>query len=393
MAHVRHAPLGRTLLTPTVLVLAMLSVIALYFIAQRFIYGLGAVTNINPGYPWGIWVVVDIVIGTALGCGGFAMALLVYILNKGEYHPLVRPALLGGLFGYTLAGLAVIIDLGRYWQAYNLLLPWYAHPNSVMFEVALCVMAYITVLWIEFSPAFLERFGLAKWKATIERFMWVFIALGVLLPTMHQSSLGSVLLVMGGKLSPLWFTVWLPLLYVVSALAMGYAVVMFEAILVSKTFRLPSEHALIARLSRIVGFIMLGWMVFRWGDLIYRGDVGLAFVGDLKAMMFWLENALFAVAIGLLLTEAGRASERGTFIASTALLLGGALYRLDSYLIGYDPVGNWTYFPSVPELMVTIGIIALEILLYLVFIKTLPVLATGHGDARGASPARVHPAE
>lgn len=393
MAHVRHAPLSRSLMSPAVLILAMLSAIALYFVAQRFIYGLGAVTNINPGYPWGIWVVVDIVIGTAFGCGGFAMALLVYILNKGEYHPLVRPALLGGLFGYTLAGAAVIIDLGRYWQAYNLLLPWYAQPNSVMFEVALCVMAYITVLWIEFSPAFMERFGLDKWKSTIERFMWVFIALGVLLPTMHQSSLGSVLLVMGGKLSPLWFTAWLPLLYVVSALAMGYAVVMFEAILVSKTFRLPSEHPLIARLSRIVGFIMLGWMVFRWADLVFRGNAGLALVGDLKSMMFWLENVLFSVAITLLLTEAGRASERATFIAATALLLGGSLYRLDSYLIGYTPVGNWTYFPSVPELMVTIGIIALEILLYLVFIKTLPVLATGHGHHRATSPARAHPAE
>lgn len=393
MAHVSHAPLRRSLLTPAVLVLAALAVIALYFIVQRFIYGLGAVTNINPGYPWGIWVVFDIVIGTAFGCGGFAMALLVYILNKGEYHPLVRPALLGGLFGYTLAAIAVVVDLGRYWQAYNLLLPWYAQPNSVMFEVALCVMAYITVLWIEFSPAFLERLGLDKWRRTIERSMWVFIALGVLLPTMHQSSLGSVLLVLGGKLSPLWFTVWLPLLYVVSALAMGYAVVMFEAILVSKSFRLPSEHGLIARLSRIVGWIMLGWMVFRWVDLFVRGDAGLAFAGDLRAMMFWLENALIAVAVGLLLTEAGRASEQGMFIASAALLLGGSLYRLNSYLIGYTPVGNWTYFPSVPEIMVTIGIVAFEVLLYLVFIKALPVLATSHADHGGMAAARVHAAE
>ena len=147
------------------LVLAALVAIALYFLAERFLYGLGAVANINSGYPWGIWVVVDIVIGTAFGCGGFAMALLVYIFNRGEYHPLMRPALLGGLFGYTLAGCAVIFDLGRYWQAYNMLLPWYAQPNSVMFEVALCVMAYAVVLWIEFSPAFLERLGSDRHQA------------------------------------------------------------------------------------------------------------------------------------------------------------------------------------------------------------------------------------
>ncbi len=376
-----NAPLRRNLITPTTLVLAALAAIALYFIALRLIYGLGAVTNLNSGYPWGIWVVFDIVIGTAFGCGGFAMALLVYIFNRGEYHPLVRPALLGGLFGYTLAGFAVMFDLGRYWHFYNLLLPWYGQPNSVMFEVALCVMAYVVVLWIEFSPAFLERWGLNGLKRGLERWMFVFIALGVLLPTMHQSSLGSVLLVMGSKLSPLWFTVWLPVLFVVSALAMGYGVVMLEATVVSNSFGLPSEHALISKLSIVVGWIMAGWLVLRWGDLLYRGDVQLAFAGNLKAAMFWLENALMLAAVLVFLTPAGRASQRASFLGAAALLAGGSLYRLDAYLIGLQPISNWNYFPSVPELMVTIGMIALEVLLYLVFIKTLPVL---HGDAANA---------
>jgi len=368
------APLRRNLVTPTTLVLAALAAIGLYFVAQRFVLGLGAVTHLNSGYPWGMWVVVDVVIGTAFGCGGFAMALLVYIFNRGEYHPLIRPALLGGLFGYTLAGFAVVIDLGRYWQAYNLLLPWYAQPNSVMYEVALCVMAYVTVLWIEFSPAFLERWGIVGVKRVLERWMFVIIALGVLLPAMHQSSLGSVLLVMGSKLSPLWFTLWLPVLFVVSALAMGYGVVMLEATVVSNSFALPSEHALISKLSKTVGWIMVGWLVLRWGDLVARNAVQLAFVGSFRAFMFWLENALYLAAVLVFLTPAGRASERASFLGAVALLAGGTLYRLDTYLIGYQPIGNWVYFPSVPELMVTIGIVALEVLLYLVFIKTLPVL-------------------
>jgi Ni/Fe-hydrogenase subunit HybB-like protein len=368
------APLRRNLVTPTTLVLAALAAIGLYFVVQRFVLGLGAVTHLNSGYPWGMWVVVDVVIGTAFGCGGFAMALLVYIFNRGEYHPLIRPALLGGLFGYTLAGFAVVIDLGRYWQAYNLLLPWYAQPNSVMYEVALCVMAYVTVLWIEFSPAFLERWGIAGVKRILERWMFAIVALGVLLPAMHQSSLGSVLLVMGSKLSPLWFTLWLPVLFVVSALAMGYGVVMLEATVVSNSFALPSEHALISKLSKIVGWIMVGWLVLRWGDLVARNAVQLAFVGSFRASMFWLENALYLAAVLVFLTPAGRASERASFLGAVALLAGGTLYRLDTYLIGYQPIGNWVYFPSVPELMVTIGIVALEVLLYLVFIKTLPVL-------------------
>jgi Ni/Fe-hydrogenase subunit HybB-like protein len=370
-------PLRRNLFTPTTLVLGVLVAIAFYFLGVRFFYGLGAVANINSGYPWGIWVVVDVIIGTAFGCGGFAMALLVYIFNRGTYHPLMRPALLSGLFGYTLGGFAVIFDLGRYWNFYNLLLPWRMHFDSVMFEVALCVMAYVVVLWIEFSPAFLERFGLTGIKHALDRWMFIIAALGVLLPTMHQSSLGSMILVMGYKLSPLWFTLWLPALFVISALAMGYAVVMFEATVISKSFALPSEHALISKMSVVVGWISVAWLVLRWGDLIFSGAAPLAFVPSIKVLLFWIENALFLVGAALFVVPA-RPSQRASLVAAFALLAGGSLYRLDAYLVGYEPISKWSYFPSVPELMVSIGVVALEILLYLVFIKTLPVL---HGDA------------
>jgi Ni/Fe-hydrogenase subunit HybB-like protein len=371
-------PLRRNLITPTTLVLFALVLIAFYFLFVRFIHGLGAVTNINSGYPWGIWVVVDVIIGTAFGCGGFAMALLVYIFNRGQYHPLMRPALLSGLFGYTLGGFAVIFDLGRYWHVYNLLLPWHIQLNSVMLEVALCVMAYVVVLWIEFAPAFLERFGFTGIQRFLNRWMFVFAALGVLLPMMHQSSLGSMLLVMGYKLSPLWFTLWLPALFVISALAMGYAVVMFEATVVSKTFALPSEHALISKLSLVVGWITVAWLVLRWADLFARDAVPLAFVASGGVFSFWVENILFLAAALVFITPAGRASSRASLLAAVALLAGGSLYRLNAYLIGYQPISNWSYFPSFSELMVSIGIISLEILLYLVFIKTLPVLL---GDA------------
>lgn len=369
-----HQPLARRLFTPTTVVLAVLVGIAAYFIVQRFTYGLGAVTNLNQGYPWGIWVVVDIVIGTAFGCGGFAIALLVYIFNRNQYHRLMRPALLGGLFGYTLAGIAVLIDLGRYWQFYNIVLPWYAQPSSVMFEVALCVLVYVIVLWIEFSPAFLERFGLHKVRAFLQRFMFLFIALGVLLPTMHQSSLGSLLLVMGSQLSPLWYTTWLPLMFLVTAIAMGYGVVLVEATVISNTYNLPSEQPILAKLSIVVGWLMAGFLAFRFAELALRGDLAPAFAGDLNALMFWIENLLFAGAVAVFLTPAGRDSQRLLFLGAVALLVAGSLYRLDAYLIAYTPVQNYTYFPSVPELMVTIGIVAFEVLLYLLFVKTLPVL-------------------
>jgi len=340
----------------------------------RFIYGLGAVSNLNQGYPWGIWVDLDIFIGTALGCGGFSMALLIYVFNGNAYHPLMRPALLASLFGYTLGGLAAFVDLGRYWQAYNVLLPWHWQPNSIMFEVALCLLAYTAVAWIEFAPVILERFKWFALKRLLERWMFVFIALGILLPLMHQSSFGTVLLAMSTKLSPLWFTLWLPLLFVTSAILMGYSVVMLEATVVTHSFRLPSQQKLLWHLSRVVGWVTVAWLVVRWADLIARGAVDLAFAGDVKATMFWIENVLFVGAALVFVTRSGRESQRASFLAAAALLAAGALYRVNALLVGVDPVGNWTYFPSLAEVMVTVGIISFEILLYLVFIKTFPVL-------------------
>jgi Ni/Fe-hydrogenase subunit HybB-like protein len=374
-------PLGGRLLTLPVLVLLLLVGAAGYVIGERFLYGIGPVTNLSPGYPWGIWVVFDIVIGTAIGCGGFAMALLVYIFNRGQYHPLIRPALLGGLFGYTLAGAAVVIDLGRWWQAYNMVLPWYAQPNSVMLEVGLCVMAYVTVLWIEFSPAILERLGWTSAKKFVERIMFVFVALGCVLPMMHQSSLGSLLLIAETKVSPLWWTPILPVLFLSSALAMGYGVVMFEATLAQRAFRLPSEQALLAKLAR-VGAAFLGFfIVARFAAIAYAGNLGLLLAGDLRATMVWIEMGLMTFAFIVIAVPALAASQRRLFAASTALLVGGSLYRLDAYLVGYIPAPGYQYFPSVPELMVTVGVVALEILLYLVFVKTLPVLAGAPSDA------------
>ena len=390
MTAITHRPLGGRIVTKPFLILGLFVLISAYFVLRRFLFGMGDVSNMSNGYPIGTWVVLDVVIGTAFGCGGFAMALLIYIFNRKVYHPLMRPALLGGVFGYTLAGLAVMIDLGRYWNAFNLLLPWYAQPNSVIYEVALCVMAYITVLWLEFWPAFLERmpsefkqrYRLDKLQAFLKRYMYVLVAVGVLLPTMHQSSLGSVLLILGYKLSPLWNTVWLPLLYLISALAMGYAVVMLEATLVNRAFKTPSEVALFARLSRVAAGLLVGFLVLRWGDLAYRGHLGLAFAGDWDGNLFLIETVLFLAPIFVLLSRR-RASQRWQFLGAVSLLAAGSLYRLNSYLMAVQPGNGWTYFPSAPELIVTIGVICLEIMLYLLFIKTLPVLQDHTAQSHG----------
>jgi len=371
-----HAPLGGKLLTKPFLFFAVLFMIALAFLATRFIFGLGSVTNLSDGYPWGIWIVIDVMVGTAFGCAGYAVALLVYLLNKGEYHPLIRSAVLAGLFGYGLAGLAVMIDLGRYWQFYTLLWPGFVHLNSVMLEVAWCVMAYIAVLAVEFAPTVLERFGFKNLQQKLSKVMFLIIAVGILLPTMHQSSLGTMAVVAGNQISALWQTQLLPPLFLISALLMGYAIVPFESILSSMGLRRPLETDLLAKLTGVTLVVTGFYLVLRFGDLLWRGALGLAFAGDLDSIMFWIENALFVLPILLLAKQSNRNNPRLIFLSAVSLLLAGSIYRINTYIIGYHPFagGTWHYFPSVGEIMVTVGIFSFEVMLYLLFVKTLPVL-------------------
>jgi Ni/Fe-hydrogenase subunit HybB-like protein len=372
--HSAPSPLGGPLVTPTTLILAALVGIAVIILAVRFLFGMGAVTNINDGYPWGIWVVYDVVIGSAFACGGYAIALLVYIFNKGEYHPLVRPALLASLFGYTLAGAGVLFDLGRYWNFWHILWPGYAQVNSVMFEVAVCISCYIVVMWIEFSPAFLEKFGLKDIKRKLGKVLFFFIALGILLPSMHQSSLGSLLVVFGYQIHPLWQTILLPLLYLMTAVLIGFAIIIFEACLSSSGFKRPLEMHLLGKLSRLMLWVLAAYLVVRLTDLAVRGAIGSMFEASIEAVMFWIEMALFAAPLLLLMQPAARKNPSKLFVAALCLMLAGFLLRINSFLVGYETGPGWHYFPAVSEIMVTIGMIALEILGYIVLVRYLPIL-------------------
>ncbi len=377
-----HAPVGGRLLTPFTIFLGILCAIAGYFLVIRFVYGIGAVANINDGYTWGIWVVWDVVIGTGLACGGYAMALLVYVLNKGQYHPLVRPALLASIFGYTLGGLAVMVDLGRWWNFWHILSPAYAHVDSVMFEVAVCIACYVLVLWVEFAPAFLEKFGYQGLSKHLDKILFVVIALGVLLPSMHQSSLGSLLIVLGNQVDGLWQTVMLPLLFLISAISMGFAIVIFEATSAAEGFRRPRETPLLGKLSVSLIVVLAVFLIIRFADLVVRGELGAVFAGDFLSLMFWLEIGLFALPIFLLATPERRLSPRLLFVASVCMLIAAALYRIDAFLVAYNPGDEFSYFPAVPEIMITIGMIAFEILAYIVLARYLPVLHTPHREVQ-----------
>lgn len=370
-----HQPVEGKILTLPFMFLGVLAAIGLYFLGVRFIDGMGAVANINSGYPWGIWVVYDVVVGTALACGGYALAFVIYVLNKGKYHPLIRPAILASLFGYALGGFGAFFDMGRYWQFYNIAMPSNWNFNSVMLEVGLCVITYIFVLFIEFAPTLLERIGAKNALRRLNKVLFFFIALGVLLPTMHQSSLGSLLIVMGAKVHPLWQSLqWQPLMALLTALTMGFSIVIFEASFSAVGFNRRPETPLLARLSKAIIWLISVFLVVRLTELALHGKLGFVFAGDLAGNMFLLELALFIFPLVVMLLRGRRDNARLLLFAAVSLLFAGALYRFNAFLVTYNPGPGYSYFPSVPEIMVTVGIVAIEIMAYLVFVKKLPVL-------------------
>ncbi|MBL8394599.1 MAG: Ni/Fe-hydrogenase cytochrome b subunit [Candidatus Accumulibacter sp.] len=382
--HAAAAPVGGDLFNATTLICGVLIAVMATVIVVRLFFGLGSVTNLNDGYSWGLWVVGDVFIGSALACGGFSVALLVYIFNRGEYHPLVRPALLGSLFGYTLAGAAITVDLGRWWNFWHIFWPGYFNVNSVMFEVAACITLYIIVMWIEFSPVFLEKLGLRDVRRKLNKVLFIFIALGIVLPMMHQASLGTMLVVMGDQVNPLWQTPLQPLIYLLSAITLGYGVVLFESCVAASAYRREIEVSMLNPMARVMLGIMAFYLVVRFADLAVRGVLGEAFKPTYIALTFWIENASFIAPFLLIGSVAARRNPARLFLAGIAVMLGGILLRLNGFLIAFDTGPGWSYFPSVPELLVTFGIFAAEVFGYIYITRRFPVLPREEAYAQPA---------
>ncbi len=401
MANHSHAqpvggPLNKKFVTFMTIFLGIWALVLLY----RFIYGIGVVSGLTDYYPWGVWIAFDVVTGTALACGGYAVAILCYILNKGKYHPLVRPALLTSALGYSMAALAIILDVGRWWGIWKIPLGGFPdigsyNWNSALLEVALCVMAYVGVLWIELGPAFLEKwqssskssavvgFAKAGLKFYDKALIWI-IALGVLLPTMHQSSLGTLMLLGGQKLHGLWYTPWIPLLFLISCIGMGYAVVVWESSLSTTLFKREKENSMLVSLSGAMVVVVGLYLVLRFADLIISGKLPLMFTSGWLSLVFWVEIALFAIPLFILASKTRRSHFPNMLRASILLMLAGGMYRFDTYITAYQPAPGQTYFPSFLEVFITFGVIALEITLYYWIVKRYPIIGGAASEKSAA---------
>jgi Ni/Fe-hydrogenase subunit HybB-like protein len=357
-------------------VLLSLSLVGLFFIGVRFTKGIGAVSNLSDGYPWGIWVAYDVAIGTAIACGGYAVAILAYILNRGCYHPLVRSAILTSLFGSILAASSVVVDIGRPWNAYGFFVPTRWQPTSALFELLLCVVGYLLAQRIELLPSSASRSQLQR---KLNRALVCVVLAGIVLPTMHQSALGSLMLIASTKLHPLWHSAFLPLLFLINCIYIGYAIVILESIVSSFVLARPYQSEDLAGLGCLIPWLTGAWLMIRVGDLVRRDQLQAVFHGDFYAAFFLAEFFLMAVGSLPLFSREKRRSPRRLFMSAALMLLGGGLYRFNVYLIGFNPGTGWHYFPSFAEVMISVGIVSLEILGYQLLIKILPVLPAPKG--------------
>lgn len=374
-------PLGGRLVSWPVMLLAPFAVLCLLLIVKRLVFGLGNVSDLNGGFPWGIWIAFDLLVGTGLACGGWALAWAVYVFNRGQYHPLVRPALLASLFGYSLGGLSITIDVGRYWNLPYFYIPGHFNTNSVLFETAVCMTIYIGIVTLEFAPALFERLGWKKPLRLLNKAMFLIIALGALLPSMHQSSMGSLMIAAGYKVHPLWQSYeLLPVFSLLTAAILGFSIVIFEGSLVQAGLRGRgvNETPLFTRLTRLTEIFLLLFIVLRVGEIIVRQKTAYLWHLDRFALSFWAEMALMLFPLVIFRWKRNRKDPRLLFLGALSMVCGAAFWRLNYALLAYNPGNGYGYFPTASELLISIGFVAIEVCAYILLIRLLPVLPEQH---------------
>lgn len=392
--------LGTTLLaiprTPGNVITALILIMGCIITLARFTLGLGAVTNLSDNNPWGIWIAFDLMCGVALAAGGYVTSAACYLFGLKRFHSAVRPAITTAFLGYLFVVVALLYDVGQPWRLpYPLLVSW--GSTSILFEVGLCVGLYLTVLFVEWSPAAFEwLLGMDRAPAWLTRLRphmrrlrgWVLALtipltiLGVVLSTLHQSSLGALFLIAPGKLHPLWYSPYMPVFFFVSSMVAGLSMVILEGSLahrhlhhkMDETHRREAEGVAFG-FGRAAAFILAGYFAMRVMDLIM--DYDIIYLGTGYGVWFLVELLGF-VALPALLFAMGTRERRIGFIRAGALLgvLGIVINRFNVCLVGF----NWQlpsaerYFPSLAEIGLSIFILTLIVTAYRFIASKMPVL-------------------
>jgi Ni/Fe-hydrogenase subunit HybB-like protein len=363
--------------TPNTVVLFLFIIIGAAVAVYRLAKGLGASTNMNDIYPWGFWLGFDVLGGVAMAAGGFIIATAVYLFNWEKYKPIGRPAILTAFLGYLMAIVALFLDIGHPFRLWHPSIMWQVH--SVMWIVAIHVILYTTTLAIESSPLFFERFGMKNALSTVKKIMIGAVVFGVMLSTLHQSSLGAVFLITPAKMSPLWFNSMLPYLFLVSCIAMGLAMVSTETMLSAKAFKHEIDPEIYFGLARGTLNTLIIYLILKLFFLFKDAGIGAILNGSLEANMYIVEMVVgVIIPIIMLASKQNRTNLNSIMGVNILVIVGVLVNRLNVCIFsmqGYTTSKGASYFPSLIEFLVTLGVASLGVFLFKMAAKHLPLFA------------------
>ena len=337
----------------------------------RFIFGLGVTTNLNDTYPWGLWISFDVVTAVPLAAGAFTIGIVAHVFHIKKLEPLVRPAIVTGFLGYSLVCVGLMLDLGQPQRGINVMRYWNIH--SPMFEVSMCVMAYTTVLTLEFLHPVAEKFGWHLPLRLLRTLELPFAILAAMISTLHQSTLGTFFLIAVDKLHNLWYNPLLPLQFWLSAIFTGLSIVIFEASLVHKYMGQPDESEMLATLTKIIPWVM-GVYLFVKGYALAFLSHGPLFDRPVLLALFLTEVIVgVMLPMGMFFTKRIKADKKMQLRAASLVVFGLILNRFNVSMFGMEQPGQLIYAPSIVESLVTIGIIAAHVLFFVLIAKYFPI--------------------
>ncbi len=372
---------AQSLYTPFNVTAGLILIVGFIITILRFTGGLGAVTNLNDNYPWGLWIGFDLLAGVALAAGGFVTSAAVYIFGMKRYHSAVRPAILTGFLGYALVVIALHYDVGRPWR---LPYPFIAQQGttSILFEVAACVALYLTVLFIEFSPAAMEWLGLRRARNIVIKLTMVLTIFGVILSTLHQSSLGAMFLIAPSKLHPLWYSSYLPVYFFISSIIAGLSMVIFESSLSHRYFahkmdqtHLDEKEGIAFGFAKAAALVLFGYFAIK---VVGIGmDNNWHYLTTSYGAWFLVEMLGF-VALPCFLYAVGAREKNLNLIKWTSALtvFGVVLNRLNICLIAfnYHLPADEKYVPHWMEIAISIFIVTLGVVAFRFIVTRMPIL-------------------
>lgn len=337
----------------------------------RFTRGLGATTNLTDTFPWGLWIGFDF-IGVGLAAAGFTIAATVHIFNLHRFEPIVRPAVLTAFMGYSLVIGLLVVDLGRPENFWHPLVMWNVH--SVMFEITWCIICYTTVLLLEFAPVILEKFNLKAPIKLLRKISIPVVIAGVLFSTLHQSSFGSLYLIIPGRLHPLWYSTILPIHFYISCIAAGLSMIIFESYLNTRAFYSSLRLKILSELSLVVLYVLIVEFLLKLIDLIYSDNLAYLFTDSMETWLFYLEIIIGTfIPIIILSNKNNRENKWMLFIASGMVISGFILNRMNVCITGMAASSGVKYFPSIEEIAITFMLLVIALLVFRFVVRNFRV--------------------